>query len=181
MMQKTEYEIRVIEIDKEQLIKKLEKLGAKKEADYEQKRYTYNFKPVIKGKWIRLRTDGTKTTLTIKDIQNRNIDGTKELEIEVSDFETTNEILKELGYEVNNYQENRRTKYVLDGVELDIDSWPLIPTWLEIEGQSEEQILTMLERLELDKDKTTTLDPMGIYKQVYGIDIFNREVLKFEE
>lgn len=180
-MQKTEYEIRVIEVNKESLIKKLEQLGAKKEADYEQRRYTYNFTPVQQGKWIRLRTDGRKTTLTIKDIQNRKIDGTKELEIEVSDFDTTNEILNELGYKVNNYQENRRTRYLLDNVELDIDSWPLIPSWLEIEGNSEEQVLDMLHKLELEEEKVTTLDPMGIYKQVYGIDIFNKEVLKFEE
>ena len=35
----TEYEIRVLEIDKEKLIKKQEELGAEFKADNEQKRY----------------------------------------------------------------------------------------------------------------------------------------------
>ena len=108
---KTEYETRILEINKEELIKKLEDLKATKIADYHQKRYIYDFNPVIKGKWLRLRDTGKETTLTIKEIKNDTIDGTKELEIKVSDFETTNLILEELGYIHRSYQENKRTRY----------------------------------------------------------------------
>ena len=52
---KTEYEARILEINKEEFIKKLENLGATKVGDYIQKRYIYDFNPAIKGKWIRLR------------------------------------------------------------------------------------------------------------------------------
>lgn len=38
-MKKTEYEVRVLEIDQEKLKEKLEKLGAIKQGDYNQKRY----------------------------------------------------------------------------------------------------------------------------------------------
>ena len=38
---KTEYEIRILEIDKEEMIKKLENLGAKKIGEYNQKRYVH--------------------------------------------------------------------------------------------------------------------------------------------
>ena len=62
----TEYEIRVLEIDKEKLIKKLEELGAEFKGDNEQKRYVYDIIPKEDGKWIRLRTNGRKTTLTHK-------------------------------------------------------------------------------------------------------------------
>ncbi|HIU52321.1 MAG TPA: CYTH domain-containing protein [Candidatus Merdicola faecigallinarum] len=180
-MKKTEYEVRVLEIDQEKLKEKLEKLGAIKQGDYNQKRYTYNFTPIQRGKWVRLRTDGTKTTLAIKDIQSKEIDGTKELEVEVSDFETTNEILNDLGYQVNNYQENKRITYELNGVEIDIDHWPLIPPYVEIEGNSEEEVLDTLKDLGLDNGKVTTLDPMGVYKEIYGIDISNKPILKFED
>ena len=61
---KTEYEIRILEIDKEEMIKKLENLGAKKIGEYNQKRYVYDLKPIEKEKWIRLRTNGINTTLT---------------------------------------------------------------------------------------------------------------------
>ena len=65
---KTEYEIRILEIDKESIIKLLEGLGAIKKGEYNQKRYVYDLKPVQNGKWIRLRTNGNETTLTYKDV-----------------------------------------------------------------------------------------------------------------
>ena len=43
---KTEYEIRVLEINKEETIKKLEELGAIKKGEFHQKRFLYYLKPV---------------------------------------------------------------------------------------------------------------------------------------
>ena len=100
----TEYEIRVLEIDKEKLIKKLEELGAEFKGDNEQKRYVYDTIPKEDGKWIRLRTNGKKTTLTYKNVVKTTIDGTKELEIEVSDFEKTNELLENMGIKSKGYE-----------------------------------------------------------------------------
>ena len=140
----------------------------------------YDFNPISPNKWIRLRTNGTKTTLTIKKIESDKIDGTKELEIVVDDFETTNELLKELGYSPKGFQENKRIKYDLNGVEIDIDSWPKIPTYLEIEGKSEEQVYNTLELLGIPKDKSTSLDVQRIYKN-YGIDLEKEPNLSFDE
>lgn len=176
---KTEYEVRVLEIDKEELIEKLESLGAVKQGDYFYKRYVYEFNPPIYEKWIRLRTNGKKTTLTIKEIKSQEIDGTKELEIEVSDFEETNQILEKLGYQARNYQENKRTRYLLGGVELDIDTWPRIPTYLEIEGNSTEEVLKMMDLLEIQRDKATTKDVESVYREVYNIPIAEIDILKF--
>ncbi len=113
-----EYEIRVLEIDKKEIIKKLESLKAKKVFNNLQQRYVYDFKPKEENRWLRLRTNGVKTTLTIKDVSKKSIDGTKELEIIVDDFEKTNMILKELGYIPKGYQENKRLQYNLNGVKL---------------------------------------------------------------
>jgi len=176
---KTEYEVRVLEIDTEEIIKKLESLGAKKEAEYDQKRYVYDLLEKDDGKWIRLRTNGTKTTLTYKDVTSDKIDGTKECEVEVSDFEGTNEILNKMGYFSKAYQENKRIRYYLDGVEIDIDSWPMIPTYLEIEGESEEAVNQMIKKLELPENKVTSLDVQSVYEKIYGIDITKIKNLKF--
>ena len=129
---KTEYEVRVLEINKEEMIKKLESLHAERVGEFNQKRYVYDTIPKEDGKWIRLRTNGKETTLTYKDITSNKIDGTKEVEIVVSDIEATNELLNRIGFFSKAYQENDRIRYMLDGVEIDIDSWPLIPTYLEI-------------------------------------------------
>lgn len=131
------------------------------------------------GKWIRLRTNGIETTLTFKDVTSDKIDGTKEAEIVVSDLETTNEILNKMGFFSKAYQENKRIRYMLYGVELDIDSWPLIPTYLEIEGKNEKEVLDMIEKLDLDKSKVTSLDVQSVYEKVYNIDISKMKELKF--
>lgn len=177
---KTEYEVRILNINKKDMIKKLEKLGATFQGHYLQQRYVYDFHPAVKGKWIRLRTNGKKKTLTIKNILNKNIDGTKELEIEVSDFENMNIILNELGYNHRSFQENRRCQYLLDGVEIDIDSWPLIPDYMEIEGKNEKEIYEMIEKLGYEKEECITTDVDGIYKD-YGFILNDIKDLKLEE
>lgn len=176
----TEYEVRVLEIDALKIEKQLEDLGAVLQWDHLQKRYVYDFIPKIEGKWIRLRTNGDKTTLTIKNIVSSEIDGTQELEIEVDDFFKTNLLLNELGFEAKGYQENRRRQYILDGVEIDIDSWPLIPTYLEIEGKSEEAVYKVLDKLNISKDSITTRDVEGVYLD-YGYQLDKIYNLRLEE
>lgn len=175
-----EYEVRVLEVNKEEIIKKLEAIGAKFEWEALQKRYVYDFNPSERTKWIRLRTNGKKTTLAIKNIVSSKIDGTQELEVEVSDFENTNLILKELGYVPKSYQENKRCRYMLDGVEIDIDSWPLIPTYLEIEGKSEEEVYNLLDKLDISTRDITTHSVDEVYGY-YGIDLEKIKELRFEE
>ena len=145
-----------------------------------QRRYVYDFIPKLDGKWIRLRTNGLKTTLTIKNIVSSSIDGTQELEIEVDHFERCHMILKELGYEAKGYQENRRVQYTLNGVEIDIDYWPMIPTYLEIEGPSEEAVYPIVELLGFTKGDCTTRNVEGIYFD-YGYNLEEIYDLKLEE
>ena len=176
----TEYEVRILEINVEEVTKKLEKLKAKKEWDLLQRRYVYDFIPKVSNKWIRLRTNGEKTTLTIKNLVTSEIDGTQELEIEVDSFENCFRILKELGYEARCYQENRRIQYRFKGLEIDIDSWPMIPTYLEIEGVSEEAVYETVETLGFSRDDCTTKDVSSIYMD-YGYDVEKITELKLEE
>ena len=176
----TEYEVRVLEINKDEIINKLNVLNATLVEDSFQRRYVYDFNPVNPNKWIRLRTNGTTTTLTIKDVTEKTIDGTKELEIVVDDFDKTNEILNELGYTPKGLQENKRIKYNLNGVEIDIDTWPKIPTYLEIEGKDETEVYNTLDILGISKDRITTLDVQTIYKDVYNIDIIENPNLSFD-
>lgn len=176
---KTEYEIRILEIDKESIIKLLEGLGAIKKGEYNQKRYVYDLKPVQNGKWIRLRTNGNETTLTYKDVVSNTVDGTKEVEFRVDDFEIVNEFLNKIGFSARNYQENKRIQYILDNVEIDIDTWPMIPTYLEIEASNEKEIYNMIKKLGLNDSKITLLNCDDIYRQIYNIDISKIKELKF--
>lgn len=155
---KTEYEVRVLDINKKEMIKKLEALGATKKGEFNQKRYVYDLKPIQKGKWIRLRTNGNVSILTYKDIVSNTIDGTREVEFEVEDFEKANEFLEKIGFKSRSYQENDRISYILNGAEIDIDSWPMIPTYMEIQANSEAEIIGVEEILNIDESKITTLN-----------------------
>ncbi len=175
---KTEFEVKILDIDVDEIVSKLESLGAEKIGEKEQRRFVYDFNPVKENSWVRLRTDSQKTTLTIKEIQNDEIDGTKEIEIEVDDFESTNLLLEKLGYKHKAYQENKRISYILDGVEIEVDFWPLIPPYLEIEGQSVDEVKKMVRKLGYELKQTTSINTKKVYEK-YGIDSALIKELKF--
>ena len=177
---KNEIEARYLECDVESVIQKLEANNAKFIGDWLQKRYCYDFNPVKTNSWIRLRTNGKETTLTIKEIQDKTISGTKELEIVVSDFNLTDEMLNKLGYTARSKQENRRIRYMLDDVEIDIDFWPMIPSYLEFEAESEQQIIDVCKKLEIDYKELVTLDVSSIYEK-YGINFNVIPEVKLED
>lgn len=176
---KTEIECRLLNINEESFVKKLNQHKAIFVGDWLQCRYCYDFNPIKENSWIRLRTNGTKTTLTIKEITSSKIDGTQECEIEVSDFDTTNELLNKLGYFARSKQENRRIRYMLDDVEIDIDFWPLIPTYAEFESHSEEAIQKVCTKLGINFEQLVTTDVDNIYK-LYGINLKNRPIITLE-
>lgn len=175
-----ENEVRILDIVEKEWIAFFEKNGAEKKGEWLQKRKVYDFKPVCPNKWLRLRTNGIETTLTIKEVADKSrIDGTREVEVIVSDFDKTDEILKELGYDFRSYQENKRIRYIYQGVEFDIDTWPLIPTYVEIEGKTKEDVEQILKELPFDVSTVTTKDVDTIYLD-YGICEKDYKILTFE-
>ena len=159
----TEIECRLLDCNVADFISKLQSHNAKFVGDWLQIRNCYDFTPVRENSWIRLRTNGSTTTLTIKEINSNKIDGTKESEIVVSDFDTTDEILNKLGYHARSRQENRRIQYILDNVEIDIDFWPMIPPYVEFEAKCEEDIISLCKKLNINFDNLVTLDVTSIY------------------
>ena len=93
--------------------------------------------------------------------------GWVELEIEVSNFDETNEILNRLGFFARGTQTNRRIRYILDDVEIDIDFWPLIPTYVEFEAESVQKIKDLCQKLEISFDSLTTMSVPEVYAH-YG-------------
>ena len=121
------------------------------------------------------------TTLTIKEIKSLRIDGTKELEVEVSDFDETNVIMNKLGYKARTYQENFRMEYKLGGITFDIDKWPGIPPYIEIEGEHKEDVELALNKLGWTIDDVTVLDVDKIYNEIYGINLDSIKYLQFTD
>ncbi len=177
---KNEIEARLLNVNAENFIYKLEIAGAKFIGDWLQIRQCYDFNPVDENRWIRLRTNGKETTITIKEISSLKIDGTQELEIKVPDFQTGDEFLNKLGYIARTKQENRRIQYIIDGVEIDIDFWPYLPTYVEFEAESEQEIINVCNKLGINYSKLTTIDNETLYKQ-NGIDVKHTPFLVLED
>ena len=141
-------------------------------------------------KWIRLRKTveekengdvNEKTTLTIKHIlrdNKSNIQQMQETEIKVDSFDETNELLEKLGFSYRSYQEKRREKYILNDHEIDIDTWPMLPTYLEFEGNDKEDIENILRILGYSFKDTVSCTVDEIYKKI-NLDINNMKELKF--
>ena len=136
------------------------------------------------NKWIRLRRTNDKTTITVKHIlkpesqNNHKMQRVMETEMEIPSIEDGNDILTQLGFSFRNYQEKYRSTYILDGVEVDIDSWPLIPTYIEIENDSNDIIEAVIQKLELGEKEKTSCNTDEVYRK-YGINLYQFRELKF--
>src|SRR5690606_27366801 len=91
------------------------------------------------GDVLRLRHD-TRARLTFKQGRDKTRVGDAvsrfEAEVEVSDFDAMDEILRRLGYRTYMVYEKYRTTYQLDGVEVVLDELPY-GNFVEIEGEAE--------------------------------------------
>ena len=90
--------------------------------------------------WIRVRDEGNKVTLSYKQLHDRTLHGTKEVDVVVSDFDKTLQLLEAIGMVAKSYQETKREKWNYKGVEVTIDTWPWVPTFVELEGPTEELV-----------------------------------------
>ncbi|NYI05699.1 adenylate cyclase class 2 [Allostreptomyces psammosilenae] len=174
----TEYEAKALNIDPEKLAAQIAEMGGRHVAYRRMRRYVYDVAPGDQNRWIRLRDTGSEITLCVKEITSDEIDGVREFEVAVSDFEATHSLLGVLGFTAKAYQENTRSSWELDGVRLEIDSWPLIPPYLEIEGDSAQAVWATAARLGLTREHLTTENTTAVYAR-YGIDLRSITDLRF--
>lgn len=133
------------------------------------------------NKWIRLRQSNDKSVLTSKHILEKNTSNFQsvlETEFEVSSFEETNLFLESIGIARRSYQEKIRYSYVYKSAEIEIDIWPLIKPYMEIECENETIIDEIIEKLGLNNNEIVSLNTEQLYKRI-GIDVHSMSELKF--
>ena len=178
MQNNIELEGKILNIDITKMTDRIVKIGGKQIGNYTFRRYVFEVIPHEKGKWVRLRTDGDKTTLALKEIKNDSIDGTSEWEVAVSNFEDTLTILKKSGLVPKCYQENKRLEFAYKGVTIALDSWPMIPPYMEIEGSSKKEVFDVVKDLGYKLIDLTGKNTKDIYLD-HGYDIDKIASLKF--
>jgi len=172
-----EFETKVLDIDVNEIERKLRKLGAKSEKEVLMRRWVFDI-DLSRDEWIRLRDDGHKNTITYKCKTGHGISETEEIEVEVSDFEETAKILSKLEFKDTYYQENRRKAFELKGIEFTIDTWPKIPAYLEVESSSEKKVKEGLKMLGLEGKDAGNITVKATYDR-YRISLHSFKELRF--
>lgn len=139
-----EIEGKFLNIDAEALRRKLDSVGAKlihKEQSMRRKNFDYPDGRLEKiGGWVRVRDEGDRVALAYKQLFDRTLEGTKEISVVVNNFDDICNLLLAIGLDNKSYQETKRERWDLDGVEVTIDTWPWIPTFVELEAPTEEKL-----------------------------------------
>ncbi|KUL50127.1 adenylate cyclase [Streptomyces sp. NRRL F-4489] len=177
-MHTIEYEAKALDIDPAAMAERIRAAGGTFQGERLMRRYVYDTVPPVPGRWVRLRDSGGAVTLCVKTISSDAIDGTRETETTVGSFEDTHALLGLMGLTHRGYQENRRASWLLDGVRLEIDTWPRIPPYLEIEADTEEQVWATADRLALPRSGLTSENTTKVFTR-YGIDLEAISELRF--
>lgn len=167
-----EYEATFPNINKNELRDRLKKLGAKiVKPEFLQKRYTFNLPKghERQNTWVRVRDEGDRITMTVKTVGEDTIENQKEITIDVNDFNETVEFLSIVGCQKKSYQETKREIWELDNVEIMIDEWPFLEPFVEVEGQSEEEVKKLSEKLGFDYQKALFCSITKLYSQKYNL------------
>ena len=134
-------------------------------------------------KWIRLRQDGEIVEITIKYIYsnkaNYNIDEVKEIEIKADNFEMANKLIEEMGYYRKKLAEKQRDSYSYQGMDIEIDEWPLLEPYIEIEGNNIDKIYELANLLGYSKEQTRVMNTEDVYLEK-GIDLSKYEEMTFK-
>lgn len=171
-MQK-EIEATFINIDPDVIRARLVELGATQVSPERlMKRTVFDF-PDLRlqevGGWIRVRDEAGKITTSYKQQNDETINGTIESQVTVDSFESMCAIYEHIGLRAKAYQETKRESWELNGVEVEIDTWPWVPTFVEVEGPNEQAVKDVADTLGLVWSTALHGDVTAVYKQYYNI------------
>ena len=178
----TELEAKFLDIEPDVLRAQLAKQGAAlvyAQRMMKRKNFDYPDKRLEKiGGWIRLRDEGDKITLAYKRVIDRTLEGTKEICVNVNDFDKATNLLIAIGLDQKSYQETKREKWIYNDVEITIDTWPWIPTFVEFEGSTEEKLRNAVDAFGFDWSNALHGSVEVAYQRSY--DVSEEEIDSWE-
>jgi adenylate cyclase, class 2 len=156
-----EIEVKILDINLEEIRKKLLVLGAEKVFDGKIHAMAFDFPDMRLDKedsFIRVRKVGEQIELCFKGKKEEKskFKIREEIEVNVSAFKDTIEILEKIGLKKYNEGKKNRESYKLNNVRFEIDSWGNIPHFIEIEAKTEEEIEKNVKMLGYTMEQTNT-------------------------
>ena len=166
---KNEIEAQFLDINIDEIRAKLKKAGAELiKPEILMKRTVFY---TGEHSFARVRDEGDKIVMTYKNVSDDNsILGTKEVNIVVNDYDDAILFLKGCGLQVKAVQETKREIWLLNNTEISIDTWPWIPTFMEIEGPSEDEVWAAAKVLGYTKAQAKYGSVDTTYQHYFGID-----------
>jgi len=168
-----EYEAKFLDVDVNDMKKRLKALGAKQV--HARKRYVRTVYHRCTGEgfsngFVRVRREGSGVTMTVKTYDDPKFP--QEFEVSINeDFDTAVKFMNALGIKQKAFQESYREKWKHPLVnEITFDNIPGIPTYMEVEAATEDKMYQMIEKLKLDKSKMRFGAFDRTYEEYYGID-----------
>jgi len=174
-----EIETKVLDIDKDAIIKKLVDLGAEKIQETWLMVNWYQTKGEKEGTaaWflrIRSNSEGRHEVTWKGDARTVGIAKVRrEINFHVEEPEKVAELFTELGLERYGYQEKDRISFSFKDWHFDIDQYPGMAPYLEIEGKSEEHLKEGMKLLGLESNRTYAKGERTLIQEVYGLDWYN--------
>lgn len=184
----TEIEAKWLNVNHDEIRKKLQDNGAKlvqPERLMSRKVYDFADKQLEKvGGWVRVRNEGDTITMSYKQLADRSLHGTKEITVKVDDFDKTCSFLESIGLQAFSYQETKRESWRLGDAEIELDTWPWIPSFVEIEAPSEQELKDVAKKLGFDYSDATHGSVEPAYQAIYDVteeEINNWDKITFIE
>lgn len=178
-----EIEARFLDVDIEKMRETLKETGGVMiHPERLMRRQLFDFKDkrlAAVGGWVRIREEGDKITMSYKQITDQTINGIKEAQLVIDNAEQGRNFLEALGVCVKGAQENKRETWNVDDCEVVIDSWPWVPTCIEVEGPNEETVRRVAEKLGYSWDQALFGAIEPLYMAYY--DVSAEEVLSWKE
>jgi adenylate cyclase class 2 len=174
-----EIEAKFLDVDHDALRVRLKELGAVCEHPMRlMRRKGFDFPDerlrLAHNGWARVRDEGGKVTMSYKQLNNRELDGTHEVQLTIDSFDGGVAFLEALGLKQGAYQETKRESWTLGGCEIELDQWPWTKPYIEIEGPDEQALKDLAAKLDLDWSKVCHGSVEIVYRGEY--DVTDEEV-----
>jgi adenylate cyclase, class 2 len=174
-----EFEAKFLGVDFGSIRRQLKKLGAKRvKPETLMRRVVFEPPKTMEGGWCRVRDEGDKITLSLKQVSGDRIHDQREVCLEINDFDQGVRLFESLGAKRKAYQETKREIWVLGGAEICLDTWPGLNPYMEIEGKNERAVKAAAKQLGLDYSKALFGSADMIYERELGIPrhVINNEI-----
>jgi len=180
-----EIEAKFIRQDHDVIRQKLKQLGGKLiTPERLMKRVNYDFPDGRLAKdqlgWVRVRDEGDKITLSYKQSTDQHVDGMQEVSLVVDSFEKAEQFLQAIGITKRKaVQETKRESWLFDDAQVELDTWPWIPPFVEIEAPNQSILSLAAQKLGFNMQDALFGSVIPAYQAEY--DITPEEIANWPE